>query len=78
MKSIENDVNNILTYIDDAKRKGRNECVFSLDNLSGEIYKVLILLKEKLPEYSIWYVEPVSTQIRLSFTEESGIHIHWL
>lgn len=78
MNSIEKDVDNILNYVEDAKMTGRNECVYSTDKLSGSIYKVLLLLKEKLPEYSIWYVDPFVPQSPFNLAEESGIHIHWL
>jgi hypothetical protein len=78
MTNLESDVAKILAYVQAAKEKGRNECVYTVDKLSGIIYKVVILLKEQLPEHKVWYVDPIAYQTPLSCNEECGIHIEWV
>jgi hypothetical protein len=78
MSILENDVTKILAYVQVAKEKGRNECVYPVDTLSGLIYKVVLLLKERLPEHNVWYVDPIAPQTPLSCNEECGIHIEWV
>ena len=78
MSNLETDVEKILTYVQIAKENGRNECVYNVDKLSGIIYKVVMILKERLPEHKVWYVDPIAVQTPLSCNEECGIHIEWV
>lgn len=78
MSNLDRDVEKILAYVQLAKEKGRTECVYSVDTLSGIIYKVVLLLKEQLPEHKVWYVDPIMPQTPLSCNEECGIHIEWV
>ena len=77
MDLFEKDVASILVYIDDAKKAGRNDCVYNTNKIDGSIYRILAVLKEKLPTYKIWYVDPVLVRAPNQVVEEWGIHIQW-
>jgi hypothetical protein len=77
MDLFEKDVANILVYVEEAKKAGRCDCVYNTDKISGNVYKFLIALKEKLPTHKIWYVDPILVRSPNQVVEEWGIHIQW-
>jgi hypothetical protein len=63
------DFEKIVDYIDSCREKGRDKCIYSCMDLSGSIYKLLVALKNKYPEYKIWLAEADEIQgIHIEFT----------
>lgn len=74
---LEKDVDLILNYVELAKKKGRTDCIYKTDKVSGPIYALLEQLKQKLPNHKIWYMEPVNAWKPMEIVETNGIHIEW-
>ena len=77
MDTFDADLSNILAYVEKAKEMGRNDCVYNTNKISGNVYKFLSVLKEKLPGHKIWYVDPILVRSPHQVVEEWGIHIQW-
>jgi hypothetical protein len=77
MDLFEKDVASILAYVEDAKNAGRNDCVYNTNKIDGSIYRILAVLKERLPGHQIWYVDPVLVRAPFQVVEEWGIHVKW-
>jgi hypothetical protein len=75
---LEKDAELILQYVELAKKNNRVDCIYKTDKVSGPIYALLELLKKKLPNHKIWYMEPVNAWKPLEIVEMDGIHIEWI